>query len=85
MSFGLVTNLERPGGNIMGIASMSSDLAAKRLEILTEAVPLVRRVGVIWNPDCCGQPATARADYLKASVRRRIRLIIDSPRRIVRW
>ena len=59
----LVTNLARPGGNITGIASMSSDLAAKRLEILKEAVPRVRRVGVIWNPDISA--ATQRIEELK--------------------
>jgi putative ABC transport system substrate-binding protein len=48
---GLVTSLARPGGNITGIASMSSDLVAKRLELLAEAIPRLRRVGVIWNPD----------------------------------
>jgi putative ABC transport system substrate-binding protein len=47
---GLVANLARPGGNITGLSRMSSDLAGKRLELLKEAVPAIRRVGVFVNP-----------------------------------
>jgi putative ABC transport system substrate-binding protein len=47
---GLVNSLARPGGNITGISSMSSELVAKRLELLREAMPRISRVGVIWNP-----------------------------------
>lgn len=64
---GLVTGLARPGGNITGIASMSSDLVAKRLELLAEAIPRTKRVGVIWNPDT---PANAaRLEALKRAAR----------------
>jgi putative ABC transport system substrate-binding protein len=64
---GLVTGLARPGGNVTGIASMSSDLVAKRLELLAEAVPRVKRVAVLWNPDT---PANAaRLEALKRAAR----------------
>lgn len=47
---GLVTSLARPGGNVTGVTFVSSDLAAKRLQLLKEAAPAVARVGVLWNP-----------------------------------
>jgi putative tryptophan/tyrosine transport system substrate-binding protein len=48
---GLVASLARPGGNVTGVTFLSSDLAAKRLQILTEAAPGISRVAVLWNPD----------------------------------
>jgi putative ABC transport system substrate-binding protein len=47
---GYVASLARPGGNITGLSRMSSDLAGKRLQLLKEAVPTVRRVGIFLNP-----------------------------------
>jgi putative ABC transport system substrate-binding protein len=47
----LVESLARPGGNITGLASMSPQLAGKRLELLKEIVPKLSRVGVLWNPE----------------------------------
>ena len=47
---GFVASLARPGGNITGLSRMSSDLAGKRLELLKETVPTIRRVGVLLNP-----------------------------------
>jgi putative ABC transport system substrate-binding protein len=46
---GLVTNLARPGGNVTGISDTATELSAKRLGLLKEAVPTARRVAVIWN------------------------------------
>jgi putative ABC transport system substrate-binding protein len=47
---GFVTSLARPGGNMTGLSRMSNDLAGKRLEILKEAAPSIRRVGLLLNP-----------------------------------
>jgi putative ABC transport system substrate-binding protein len=47
---GFVTSLARPGGNITGLSRMSSDLTGKRLELLKEVVPGLRRVGMLANP-----------------------------------
>jgi putative tryptophan/tyrosine transport system substrate-binding protein len=44
---GLVASLARPGGNVTGLTFMASGLAAKRLEILKEAVPTLSRVLVL--------------------------------------
>ena len=48
---GLVATLARPGGNLTGVTFVSSDLAAKRMQLLTEIAPAISRVGVLWNPD----------------------------------
>jgi putative ABC transport system substrate-binding protein len=47
---GLVKSLARPGGNTTGVALLSSDLAPKRLQLLKEIMPTLRRVAVLLNP-----------------------------------
>ena len=47
---GYVTSLARPGGNITGLANMTTQLVGKRLELLTETVPGVSRVAVLGPP-----------------------------------
>jgi putative ABC transport system substrate-binding protein len=51
---GLVDGLARPGGNLTGVTELSTDLSAKRLEILKDAVPNLRRVAMLWNADDLG-------------------------------
>jgi len=48
---GLVTTLAQPGSNLTGVTFVSSDLAAKRLQLLKEIAPTISRIGVLWNPD----------------------------------
>jgi putative tryptophan/tyrosine transport system substrate-binding protein len=47
---GVVQSLARPGGNITGLTDGHADLAPKRLELLRELVPPIRKVGVLFNP-----------------------------------
>ena len=55
---GLVDNLARPGGNLTGASFFFPEITAKRLQLLKEAIPVVRRVTVIWNPsNAVHQPA----------------------------
>ena len=44
---GLVVSLARPGGNITGVSLQSTDIAGKRLELLRELVPGLRRVAIM--------------------------------------
>lgn len=48
---GLIDSLARPGGNVTGVTDQSVDLSAKRLEIITEALPRATRIAVLWNAD----------------------------------
>ena len=47
---GAVSNLARPGGNITGLSSLTSEVDAKRFELLRELLPTLSRVGVLMNP-----------------------------------
>src|SRR6516162_5040782 len=49
VELGLVRTLGRPGGNITGLARNAAEMAGKRLELLTELVPRLRRVAVLWH------------------------------------
>ena len=46
---GLVEGLARPGGNVTGVTEISTELSAKRLEILKDALPNLGRVAMLWN------------------------------------
>ena len=46
---GIVKSLARPGGNVTGLSLQNPDLAGKRLELLREAVPGVRRLAILVN------------------------------------
>lgn len=48
---GLIASLAHPGGNITGLTNQTVDLAAKRLQLLKEAIPNARRVVVMFNPE----------------------------------
>jgi putative ABC transport system substrate-binding protein len=47
---GHVASLPRPGGNITGLSELTTEIDAKALEMLKEAVPQATRIGVLWNP-----------------------------------
>jgi putative ABC transport system substrate-binding protein len=48
---GLVASLARPGGNVTGLSLTSPELASKRLELLREVVPGLRRLAIMANAD----------------------------------
>jgi putative tryptophan/tyrosine transport system substrate-binding protein len=49
VKIGLVASLNRPGGNLTGVALLSVELAPKKLQMLHELVPTVRTVGLLVN------------------------------------
>jgi ABC-type uncharacterized transport system substrate-binding protein len=68
VKLGVVATLSKPGGNVTGVTFLSLELVGKRLQILKEAVPGIRRVGVLLNPasatestNFAGWEAAARA------------------------
>src|SRR5262249_14422834 len=48
---GLVASLAKPGGNVTGLSIQANELAGKRLELLREVVPQLRRLAVMFNAD----------------------------------
>jgi putative ABC transport system substrate-binding protein len=48
---GLIDSLARPGGNITGISTLAQDLNGKRLELLKEVIPKLRRVGILLDSE----------------------------------
>ena len=46
---GLVASLAHPGGNVTGLSSQTAELAGKRIELLREIVPALRRLAIIGN------------------------------------
>ena len=63
---GLIASLDRPGGNITGLAMLSPELSGKRLELLKETVPRISRVAVLWNPTNTSSAASWREIRLAA-------------------
>ncbi|MDA9523864.1 hypothetical protein XI06_27195 [Bradyrhizobium sp. CCBAU 11434] len=64
---GLASSLDRPGGNVTGVSVLAGDYSSKWLELMKEALPRLRRVAVLYNPD---NPAIAKeANQLRISAR----------------
>jgi putative ABC transport system substrate-binding protein len=49
VALGWIASLSRPGGNVTGLSDESGQLAAKRVQLLKEAVPQAARMAVLWN------------------------------------
>ncbi|MGY8663142.1 ABC transporter substrate-binding protein [Bradyrhizobium sp. UFLA05-109] len=64
---GLVASLARPGGNVTGLSIQQTDVAAKRLELLREVVPGLRRLAILANIGNAG--ALLDMDEVEATTR----------------
>jgi putative tryptophan/tyrosine transport system substrate-binding protein len=49
VALGVVASLRQPGGNITGMSTFNSELAAKRLEFLMIVAPPASRIGILWD------------------------------------
>ena len=67
VALGFVGSLSRPGGNVTGFSTGSTELSGKRLELLKEAIPKVSRIGILWNPTNPGSAANLKETEIAAS------------------
>ena len=63
---GIVDSLARPGGNITGISRLTRELGGKRLELLTELIPGIARVAILWDSSAEG-PKISFREYQAAA------------------
>jgi putative ABC transport system substrate-binding protein len=64
---GIVARLDRPSGNITGFATSEATLGGKRLELLSEIAPGLKRVAILFNPDTA--PASSFMPSLETAAR----------------
>jgi putative ABC transport system substrate-binding protein len=65
---GLAASLARPGGNVTGLSySPGLEIAGKGLELLKQAIPRIRFIAVLWNPD--NRASALGVKDLKATIR----------------
>src|SRR4029450_12313572 len=58
---GFVASFSRPGGNITGVASQYEEIGAKQVQLLTEAIPGISRLGLLRDAGNPGARLTATA------------------------
>ena len=63
---GFVQSLRQPGGNVTGVSTLTTELSAKRIELLQELIPGISRVAVLWDPQGPG-PQQRFRDYSAAA------------------
>jgi putative ABC transport system substrate-binding protein len=54
VAMGLIDSLARPGGNVTGVGEVAAELSAKRLEVLKDTFPSLRKIAMLWNADDLG-------------------------------
>lgn len=63
---GFVESFARPGRNMTGMSFLALDLVGKRMELLKELLPALRRVAILANPDHPGEPSELRVSQAAA-------------------
>ena len=69
----MVTSLARPSGNITGVTCLSSELTAKKLELLLDAAPTAKRLSILYNPNDPG-PTLALKLAQEFAARRQVKI-----------
>ena len=76
---GLVTSLARPGGNVTGLSGLFPEVVGKSLELVTQAVPGVSRIAVLWQPGAAGERTEKdilnRAEVAARALRVRLQIV----------
>ena len=84
VEIGLVASLSHPGGNVTGITSLNSELAAKRLGLMLELLPNVERFAVLVNPTNRNADSLTRdAQAAGSAIGRQIEILAASTSREV--
>ena len=64
----IVSSLSRPGGNVTGVSQMDTELCGKRVQLLTEVMPKLKRLGVLANPTVSYVPAMLKRTRQAAAI-----------------
>jgi putative tryptophan/tyrosine transport system substrate-binding protein len=63
---GLIDSLAHPGGTVTGVGEIAAELSAKRLEVLKETFPGLRKIAMLWNADDLGMTLRYKSAGLAA-------------------
>lgn len=74
LASGLVDSLAKPGGAITGLSMMQTEIVGKRLQLLKEAIPQLKRAGVLWDASIPWHEAAVKT-LLDAGTKLRIQVI----------
>ena len=77
---GLVTNLNRPGGNVTGVTSLIVEVGPKRLELLHELLPTAKVMALLVNPDDRALAQAQAREVLSAARNRGLELHVLNAR-----
>jgi putative ABC transport system substrate-binding protein len=64
----IIPSLSQPGGNVTGVSQMDTELCAKRVELLTDVMPKLKRLGVLLNPTVSYVPAMLKRTRQAAAI-----------------
>jgi len=73
VSLGLAASLARPGGNVTGLSTLTSELMGKRFDLTRELIPTMSRLAVLWHNDNLSSMASVR-DLETVAARSRVTL-----------
>jgi putative ABC transport system substrate-binding protein len=65
---GHVSSLARPGGNITGLAALQTESSGKALEMLTQAAPHAKKIGVLWSTNAPSRPVLRAVETTAANL-----------------
>jgi putative ABC transport system substrate-binding protein len=75
VTLGLVSSLNRPGGNVTGVISMNRELDAKRLGLLHELMPGAARFAILFNPTINADAQIRAVQEAAASISRQVEIL----------